>query len=118
MSLEFGKKGSEGIKREGIFENNGLDAVGSVPFRGNLADTDRDRITAKAERIQSITEMQLDDLEASNPDKNAQTLDNTSEIAGREQDQERELSAEEINEETKRQIESLKKNLDGIFGRS
>ena len=115
MSLEFGKKGSEGIKREGVFENNGWGAVGNVPFRSSLVDADRDRMVEKADRInQMLTEMQLDDLETSNPDKNARTLDKTSEKAGREQDQ----TQESIEDETQRLIESLKKNLDGMFGRS
>lgn len=115
MSLEFGKRGGEGIKREGVFENNGWGAVGNVPFRDNLADTDRDRMVEEADRIkQMLTEIQLDDLETSNPDKNIQTLDKTSEKAGREQDQTQEL----VEDETKRLIESLEKNLGSIFGRS
>lgn len=114
--LEFGIKGSEGIRGEGVRENKGWASLEEVPFAGNISEEmiqEADKINAMLGSIEtsgfeddqnteSETDVKIDDIKSQPENYRDETLRQIDET-------QRQI------EETLRQIEELKANLHKFF---
>ena len=94
--IEFGKKGIEGVKKEGAFENDGWSSIKDMPFAGNSIQDDM------IKQANEINEM-IADLPTVD-DEGSETIEpsTTQEI-------------ENSQDEAQKQIEKLKENLHKLF---
>ena len=101
--LEFGKKGPEGLKGEGIDETNGWASLGQeVPFSGG-------NITKQDNRInEPLRSIDLPEFESGQDTRPEADMDIGSMIQ----------EAEKTHDDVQKQIESMKANINSIFGDS
>ena len=100
--LEFGIKGSEGIRGEGVRENKGWASLEEVPFAGNISEEmiqEADKINAM---LGSIEVSEFEDGQKTKSETDVKNVNTKSQ-------------PENYQDETLRQIEELKANLHNFF---
>ena len=107
--LEFGIKGSEGIRGEGVRENEGWASLKKEPFAGNMSEEmirEADKVNAM---LGSIEVPEFEDEQKTKSETDVKNVDTKSQPENYQDETQRQI------EETLRQIEELKANLHNFF---